>query len=56
MLVLLIAYGGYFMLTKKSEPEITEVPRVSSKEIKSYFPMESEATFVVPISPRRRNG
>lgn len=44
MLVLLIAYGGYFMLTKKSEPEITEVPSVSSKEIKSYFPMESEAT------------
>ena len=44
MLVLLIAYGGYFMLTKKSEPEITEVPSVSSKEIKNYFPMESEAT------------
>ena len=44
ILVLLIACGGYFMLTKKSEPEITEVPSISSKEIKSYFPMESEAT------------
>ncbi len=44
ILVLLIAYGGYFILTKKSEPEITEVPSISSKEIKSYFPMESEAT------------
>ena len=44
ILVLLIAYGGYFMLTKKSEPDITEVPSISSKEIKNYFPMESEAT------------
>ena len=43
ILVLLIAYGGYFMLTKKSEPEITKVPSISSK-IKNYFPMESEAT------------
>ena len=44
ILVLLIAYSGYFMLTKKSEPDITEVPSISSKEIKNYFPMESEAT------------
>lgn len=44
LLVLLIAYDGYFMLTKKSEPEITQVPDISSKEVKKYFPMESEAT------------
>ncbi len=44
VLVLLIAYGGYFMLMKKSEHEITEVPSISSKEIKNYFPMESEAS------------
>ncbi len=45
LLVLLIAYGGYFILTKKSEPEIVRVPAdISTKEVKKYFPMESEAT------------
>ena len=45
LLVLLIAYGGYFMLTKKSEPEIVRVPAdTSTKEVKKYFPMEFEAT------------
>ncbi|SHL00587.1 hypothetical protein SAMN05216582_13116 [Selenomonas ruminantium] len=45
LLVLLIVYGGYFMLTKKSEPEIVRVPAdISTKEVKKYFPMESEAT------------
>ena len=45
LLVLLIAYGGYFILTKKSEPEIVRVPAdISTEEVKKYFPMESDAT------------
>lgn len=43
MLALLIAYGVYHMLVQKSEPEKTPVPEISTKEVKKYFPMESDA-------------